>query len=672
MSYDHEGQNTLKAGGDDLVEEVEYNVRGQMTTLDRKNGFDSTYTYYGLTGGSGTGNNDGRLYTVQHGSGADNKNDFKYFYDKVGNINQLETWVKPQSTQLIDTQTFTYDHLHRLVSADGSGYNPEMPTYSHSYAYANDASHNGLLGNMTNYAGSSYDYDNWHTNCGTPPSQDLPHAVHKVGTSDYFCYDGNGNMTIRKTGTITYTQSFDVENRLTQVTQSNNSTATRFSYDASGQRTKTEIETGNEKTITYYPFPNYEEEVRQTWVCLQYSGRFCISYGWSTTATIKRSTYHLAGQAIATRITGDPETGNNGLFYFLVDHLGSTTLMVTTAGVIMSTAYFLPFGGYRYPSTPPPSELTDTGFTGHKHNDSVGLIYMQARFYVPNTNRFLTPDTIIPQPTDPQSYNRYSYARNNPVNRTDPTGHIDVNCLEDCTPVATPQAGTPPTPLVLFDGIAGQEWTAAEMRAIREGALAVGGALARAINGDQEAQAMARRLGEPLELISAQDAFLLVYGGSVTYYKTGTACGGDGCYGEAQDERLIHVYTDAGSNIPNDSTGKRWAVHELGHAFEIRVNNGAKAAGLTTVCCYARNSLGRDTTIIRRDLNVNVGESPNHGFAGPAYGWQQSPVASTGEELADMYLGWVFGQWEASTQGDARSSFMTNHMSGWISLAVNR
>ncbi|MBP8060113.1 MAG: hypothetical protein KA314_30105, partial [Chloroflexi bacterium] len=78
----------------------------------------------------------------------------------------------------------------------------------------------------------------------------------------------------------TYTQSFDVENRLTQVTQSNNSTATRFSYDASGQRTRTEIETGNEKTITYYPFPNYEEEVRQTWVCLQYSGRFCISYGW--------------------------------------------------------------------------------------------------------------------------------------------------------------------------------------------------------------------------------------------------------------------------------------------------------------------------------------------------------------------------------------------------------
>ena len=110
--------------------------------------------------------------------------------------------------------------------------------------------------------------------------------------------------------------------------------------------------------------------------------------------TIKRSTYSLAGQPIATRITGDPETGNNGLFYFLLDHLGSTTLMVTTAGVIMSTAYFLPYGSYR--TNPPPGELTDTGFTGHKHNDSVGLIYMNARYYIPYLNRFISADSIVP------------------------------------------------------------------------------------------------------------------------------------------------------------------------------------------------------------------------------------------------------------------------------------
>jgi hypothetical protein len=37
--------------------------------------------------------------------------------------------------------------------------------------------------------------------------------------------------------------------------------------------------------------------------------------------------------------------------------------------------------------------------------------------------KFITPDTIIPQPTNPQSFNRYSYTDNNPINYTDPTGH---------------------------------------------------------------------------------------------------------------------------------------------------------------------------------------------------------------------------------------------------------
>ena len=40
-------------------------------------------------------------------------------------------------------------------------------------------------------------------------------------------------------------------------------------------------------------------------------------------------------------------------------------------------------------------------------------------------NRFLSPDSIIPNPYDPQSWDRYSYVRNNPVNRVDPSGHAD-------------------------------------------------------------------------------------------------------------------------------------------------------------------------------------------------------------------------------------------------------
>ena len=88
---------------------------------------------------------------------------------------------------------------------------------------------------------------------------------------------------------------------------------------------------------------------------------------------------------------------------------------------------YLPFGDWR---TEPTAGLTDEGYTGHKHNnlgggaDDLGLIYMNARYYVPNIGRFASADTIVPDPANPQSFNRYSYVNNNPLRYIDPTGHF--------------------------------------------------------------------------------------------------------------------------------------------------------------------------------------------------------------------------------------------------------
>ena len=83
----------------------------------------------------------------------------------------------------------------------------------------------------------------------------------------------------------------------------------------------------------------------------------------------------------------------------------------------------------------PDADLVDQGkehgFTGHRHNNTetndLGLIYMNARYYMPEIGRFISADTIVPEPANPQSYNRYSYSFNNPVNYTDPTGHCTTN-----------------------------------------------------------------------------------------------------------------------------------------------------------------------------------------------------------------------------------------------------
>jgi RHS repeat-associated protein len=78
-----------------------------------------------------------------------------------------------------------------------------------------------------------------------------------------------------------------------------------------------------------------------------------------------------------------------------------------------------------------------TTFTGHKHNNDIGLIYMNARYYLPYINRFLSADTIIPDPTNPQSFNRYSYVLNRPLNFTDPTGHCEFGFDENDQEIIT-------------------------------------------------------------------------------------------------------------------------------------------------------------------------------------------------------------------------------------------
>lgn len=50
---------------------------------------------------------------------------------------------------------------------------------------------------------------------------------------------------------------------------------------------------------------------------------------------------------------------------------------------------------------------------------------MRARYFLPEAARFISADTIVPDPMNPQSFNRYSYVRNSPINFSDPTGHSE-------------------------------------------------------------------------------------------------------------------------------------------------------------------------------------------------------------------------------------------------------
>jgi RHS repeat-associated protein len=71
--------------------------------------------------------------------------------------------------------------------------------------------------------------------------------------------------------------------------------------------------------------------------------------------------------------------------------------------------------------------------TGKERDSESGNDYFGARYYASWTGRFLSPDPsglYFANPYNPQSLNLYSYARNNPLKNTDPTG-LDCVYLND-------------------------------------------------------------------------------------------------------------------------------------------------------------------------------------------------------------------------------------------------
>ena len=84
-------------------------------------------------------------------------------------------------------------------------------------------------------------------------------------------------------------------------------------------------------------------------------------------------------------------------------------------------------------------------FTGKERDSESNLDYFGARYYAPMLGRFISPDDpdADQDPADPQSWNLYTYVRNNPLNYTDPSGAACAGGIDGCfNEAAAP--GNPP------------------------------------------------------------------------------------------------------------------------------------------------------------------------------------------------------------------------------------
>jgi RHS repeat-associated protein len=137
-----------------------------------------------------------------------------------------------------------------------------------------------------------------------------------------------------------------------------------------------------------------------------------VGYGTGAPDVVTKH-YAALGRLLATRRGGV-------LRWVGTDHLGSTIRVADHAFVPVDQLRYAPYGAARDAAT---NVSTDRRFTSQVEDAASGLYWYASRAYDPALGRFVCPDTIVPNPANPQSWNRFTYVLNNPLRYTDPSGH---------------------------------------------------------------------------------------------------------------------------------------------------------------------------------------------------------------------------------------------------------
>jgi len=108
--------------------------------------------------------------------------------------------------------------------------------------------------------------------------------------------------------------------------------------------------------------------------------------------------------------------------YFVKDQLGSVTAILDEGARVTEQFRYDAWGARRPIGTDRTYFDVKVGFTNHDQLDVMNLVHMGGRVYDARVGRFLSPDPLVQFPLNPQSYNRYAYAFNNPLRYIDPSG----------------------------------------------------------------------------------------------------------------------------------------------------------------------------------------------------------------------------------------------------------
>jgi RHS repeat-associated protein len=328
-----------------------------------------------------------------------------YTYSPAGTVTSL---AETLGGATVSNQCFNYDFLQRLTDAwtttaatcqatPSQAVVGGPDSYWTSWSYNSDGGRAGQTQHAT--AGdiaTSYTYPvtggQRHTLSATTSTG--PGAPPATG----YTYDPVGNTATRTVGAVSQTLAWDGQARLASVTTGTQTTS--YVYDAFGARL---LRRDPDGSATAYLGG---EELRK-----------------DPTGTITATRYY-AGVASRTP---------SGLTWLASDHHNTAQIAVDATTLAVTTRRFTPFGDTR---GSPPAWANTRGFLAGTA-DPTGLTHLGAREYDPSIGRFVSGDPLMDM-ADPQQWNGYAYANNNPVTAADPSGLQEV-------PHENPSSGGTPT-----------------------------------------------------------------------------------------------------------------------------------------------------------------------------------------------------------------------------------
>ena len=210
-----------------------------------------------------------------------------------------------------------------------------------------------------------------------------------------------------------------------------------FAYGPNGRRyyRKSTWDAGNNTTKTEHTFyvGDFEERTLD---------------GHASYASVQKT--RVGASIVQVRKVPAMGTADEAIEYLHRDHLGSVEAVTDESGAKLAVLAYDPFGSRRKADwtralTGPEIETLaedlklkiSRGYSHHEHLDRTGFVHMNGRLYDPQLGRFLSPDPIVSEPANSQSWNSYSYVANSPLSFTDPTG-LSQQPVNMCPPSICP------------------------------------------------------------------------------------------------------------------------------------------------------------------------------------------------------------------------------------------